>query len=368
MVLVLLALIFESLVSSKYLTRLTKVCRQVWHTFTMPRTPCAKNWCFTWNNYPANYEEIIREAMENLYQTYEIRVVYLVAGQEVAETGTPHLQGFLQCDQRLANPAQRLWQCHWEVSLNVVRSALYCKKGMQTHAEWLQYKDRGPNFGAGAVLLEIGALSQKKGSQGKRTDLHALRETIKAAFDEGNIYSEKDARDDFPDVIAKYPHFVKQSIADFKPQVTVEPFPLRPWQQELNGILNRPADNRQVIFVVDIVGNSGKTWFSKYYRQNHENVQLISPGKYADMAYMVNEFTRVFFIDAPREKIEFFNYYFLEKLKDRDVFSTKYYPEQKELHNDAHVVVLMNCMPDMTKLSADRYKIINTEGRNLFEV
>lgn len=322
--------------------------------------PGAKNWCFTWNNYPPTWKNDIKDAIQNMEQQHNIKIIYIVAGQEVGQQGTPHLQGFISIDKRITNPAQRLWQAHWTIAKHVQRAIEYCKKGDQSSEEWNTRHTDGPNYGTNAQIWQQGVMPDKRGVQGKRTDLHELRQAIATAFENGETYTEKDARNDFPNTAAQYPLFVKQSIKDYKPIATVPVHPLKPWQAELNNKLNLPANDRDVIFVVDPIGNSGKTWFSKYYRQNHERVQLIPPGKYADMAYLVDENTRVFFVDTPREKVEYFNYYFLEKLKDRDVFSSKYYPEHKEMLHKVHVVVLMNTDPDMTKLSADRYIIIRT--------
>lgn len=309
-----------------------------WFWDRMPRTPTAKNWCFTWNNYPVDYKEQITDKCAALKADHDIEVVYYLCGEEVGESGTPHIQGFLSCDKALSNPAQKLWQSHWSVARSVAASIRYCKKDGE--------------------FYDHGEEPKKHGNQGNRSDLHELRDRIRGTFEAGNTYSSAMARDEFPSVAAQYPTFVKESIQDYKPQKTVTAFPLREWQQELNGILNGPANARDCIFIVDRNGNAGKTWFSKYYRSLHENVQCIPPGKYADMAYIVEETTRVFFIDTPREKMEYFNYYFLEKLKDGDVFSSKYVPIHKEWNHDVHVVVLLNDTPDMGKLSQDRYKIV----------
>lgn len=65
------------------------------------------------------------------------------------------------------------------------------------------------------------------------------------------------------------------------------------------------------------------------------------------------------FVDAPRSKQgEFIQYDFLEDVKNGYVFSTKYESRVKTLDN-VHVVVNMNETPDMSKLSADRYHIID---------
>ena len=47
-----------------------------------------RDWCFTINNY--NATDIL--LLEQLGATCK----YLIYGQEIADTGTPHLQGFLQ--------------------------------------------------------------------------------------------------------------------------------------------------------------------------------------------------------------------------------------------------------------------------------
>lgn len=49
----------------------------------------AKNWCFTWNNYPENWEEICVPVFRKQSQGY-------VIGKEIAPSGTPHLQGYVE--------------------------------------------------------------------------------------------------------------------------------------------------------------------------------------------------------------------------------------------------------------------------------
>lgn len=86
---------------------------------------------------------------------------------------------------------------------------------------------------------------------------------------------------------------------------------------------------------------------------------IIVPGKKADMAYVVQEECRVFFLDCPRSKQgDFIQYDFIEELKNGYVFSPKYESRIKKLKTP-HIVVLMNEQPDMSKLSMDRYSITN---------
>lgn len=310
-----------------------------------------RQWCFTWNNYPDNYRELIVDKCRDL----DIEIKHLVMGEEVAPTtGTRHLQCYLHVKQRLTRPSNILQLgSNWELSRRPQLSILYCKKGEQPHEEWLRLKQNGPNYGRNAVVFEI--RPNPVANQGKRTDLDDFKADVDAA--NGNYKLEQAIRN-HSSVCAKYKTFVQDYIALSKPKKQVQCHPLRPWQANLNNKLNLPPDDRKIIFVVDPEGNKGKSWFMLYYHMNHERVQILPPDKSANMAYLLDENCRVFFIDLPREKVEFFPYSFLEQLKNGLVFSTKYEPKSK-IFDTPHICVMMNTQPDMNKLSMDRYEIIN---------
>lgn len=130
---------------------------------------------------------------------------------------------------------------------------------------------------------------------------------------------------------------------------------LRDWQAALYDELKHEPNDRAIHFIIDIEGNKGKSWFAKYYRSLHPNkTQILTPGKKADMAYMLEKNKRVIFFDCPRSKQgDFIQYDFLEALKNGMVMSSKYESEMKEF-DPPHVVVLMNEHPDESKLSSDR--------------
>lgn len=81
----------------------------------------AVNWCFTWNNF---------ESMPD-YEKVKEDVRYLVYQEEKGESGTPHLQGFLQLNvrQRLSF-VKKLFgdKVHWEKARAPVQAIAYCKK------------------------------------------------------------------------------------------------------------------------------------------------------------------------------------------------------------------------------------------------
>ena len=76
------------------------------------------------------------------------------------------------------------------------------------------------------------------------------------------------------------------------------------------------------------------------------------------MAYTLIPEPLVVFFDCPRSKQgEFIQYDFLEEVKNGFVFSSKYESRNKAF-DSPHVVVFMDEQPDMTKLSEDRYNIL----------
>lgn len=116
----------------------------------------SKYWCFTLNNYSD-------ELYESILQLYPLEADYLIVGKEVGESGTPHLQGYLELSTRRRLGAMRKLvdrRVHWEVRRGSAEQARdYCKKEND--------------------FVEKGTLRESK--QGKRNDL----EQVKLAIDEG---------------------------------------------------------------------------------------------------------------------------------------------------------------------------------------
>lgn len=302
---------------------------QEFSRFTSPfsSTPLAmsraRHWCFTLNNWTAS--SIVQ--LESLGG----EVDYLVYGKEVGASGTPHLQGFVSFRTRVRRNQciAKIGQAHFTVARHIDQAIEYCKKD--------------------GDFVEIG--SRPRGP-GARSDLADFKEAVLG----GNL-DMASLRDQFSDTVAKYPKFCVDYVNDNMPKKTVEPHLMRPWQQVLNHDLNLPANDRTIVFIVDKQGNQGKSWFAHYYASIHDNAQVMSPGKKADMAYALVPTIRVLFIDAPRSKQgEYLQYDFLEDVKNGYVFSPKYESRVKHL-SKVHVVVMMNEHPDMTKLSQDRYDI-----------
>lgn len=295
----------------------------------------SRNWCFTLNNYT----EDDFSGLSPLHSS----ATYLVAGKEVGDSGTPHLQGFItfRNARKLSGVTQAFFagRGHWEIALAPRAAAEYCKKE--------------------GDYLELGDPPSSK-SPGSRSDLSDFQEAVK-----GGLVNFKRLREAFPGVCAKYPRYVTDYVRDNSIRTPPPDHPLRQWQSDVSALLSEVPDRRTILFVVDVRGNGGKSWFSDHYEYNHpEFTQVLNPGKKADMAFALSCTTTVLFVDAPRSKQgEYIQYDFLEDVKNGRVFSGKYESGMKYLE-PCHVVVMMNEEPDLTKLSDDRFKIIYVDSEN----
>lgn len=146
---------------------------------------------------------------------------------------------------------------------------------------------------------------------------------------------------------------------------------LYPWQREILSIITNPPDERSVYWHTDHTGGAGKTSFAKYLLthydafycsmrpQYHENVaqvalfvepKAVAAGRDADSRDM----SQIAIVDVKRGTV--IDYEFLEALNDGLMVNTKYHPVQLRF-NPGHLFVFANEDPDITRLSADRWKI-----------
>nr|WAE42926.1 MAG: replication associated protein [Cressdnaviricota sp.] len=89
-----------------------------------------KRWCFTFNNYT---ESELGE-METRFRELKIKGII---GREVAESGTPHLQGYIECPQPMRWTEFKLnKEIHWEKTReDRATNIKYCSK--ENNVSWL---------------------------------------------------------------------------------------------------------------------------------------------------------------------------------------------------------------------------------------
>jgi len=79
-------------------------------------------WCFTYNNYPINYHSMIDPILKENCKKF-------VYGEEVGESGTPHLQGSIWLKTKMRPDQLKLdKKIHWEKMRNEEASIKYCQK------------------------------------------------------------------------------------------------------------------------------------------------------------------------------------------------------------------------------------------------
>lgn len=304
-----------------------------------------RDWCFTWNNYTEGERAYLRAMGES----DQDRIQYLVYGREVGASGTPHLQGFIQLKRPLSIQSVQRLLCPIPRPGNHV----HLEERVGTVEQATNYAKKDGDF------REFGTPSM---GAGNRTDLRGFVDYVR----QNGPLSSREMALEFPEIMARHPRWVQEVFAAFEEPPAFEEHELRPWQADLQALLEGEPDPRKVIFVVDYEGDKGKTWFHKHYRNTHDDAYLLHPGKLDNMAYAFANLRprpRVVFVDCPREKLDFFSYTFLENLKDGEIFVNKY--ESKMISfRVPHVVMFMNQAPDRNKLSNDRYTIWTLQPEN----
>lgn len=136
---------------------------------------------------------------------------------------------------------------------------------------------------------------------------------------------------------------------------------LYPWQDRVIRMVEGPVDDRKIVWILDPVGNCGKTWLCKKLVAEF-GASFFTNAKTADIIHGVD------FHPTPGHKpIALFNltrsceggvnYAPIEQLKDGIGFSGKYDSKMKTW-SVPHVICFSNFPPDTTKLSKDRWIIM----------
>lgn len=187
---------------------------------------------------------------------------YICWGLEFTAGGVPHLQGYMELSKpsRLAG-VKKLGtgfdRMHLEVRRGTrVQARTYCRKGRQSHAEWEELGEGGPNFGVDAEFAEHG--DWEAGGQGVRPDLShyrsmALTDGMRGVSATGNIQEIRVA-----EVFLTY----HEEPRDWKPHVT--------WLWGPSGV-GKSRQARVLLEHIDTYVKNGATkWWDGY--DGHEGV------------------------------------------------------------------------------------------------
>lgn len=117
----------------------------------------AKDWCFTLNNYTENDVDQLRELESN------DDVVYLICGRESGESGTPHLQGFVQLRRKKTLQGAKTL---------LGSNTIHLERRRGTPDEAAQYCKKENNW------FEHGTIERQTGA-GHRSDLAQIQESLR---------------------------------------------------------------------------------------------------------------------------------------------------------------------------------------------
>lgn len=299
------------------------------------RTRCAR-WVFTLNNWTD-------EDVDHLVSVCEPASTYLVFGREVGESGTPHLQGFVQ----LKNSTR----------FNAV-------KALVGNRAWLA-QARGNNQQASDYAKKDGDFEEFGDvpvEQGNRTDWDIYKEWVVGL---GRLPSQREVIGHNISLWARYSQRcleIAESV--LPPPVLTQTEPRFGWQTQLcgriDGSVATGANARSIDFVVNPDGNCGKSWVTRWAITKYpDKVQVLRIGRRDDLAHAIDETKSIFLFDVPRNQMIFLQYTVLEMLKDQMVFSPKYASRMKILRRVPYVAVFSNEAPDLNQLTNDRFNIFN---------
>lgn len=297
----------------------------------LARPQQSKRWCFTLNNWTlAEYDLLIAFADQ--------QCSYLIAGKETGASGTPHLQGFF-----ILNSRKRITQLR-QFDL-FLRAHLEPARGTSVQASQYCSKEDADAFVHG-TLPQDGP---------KKNIFDSFREWVE---DQPVAPSLRQVWLERPEMV-RYGTQVQECIRLFGRKPAIVDGQLRGWQMELTNLVDEDPDDRKIIFVVDELGNTGKSWLTRYWYTKRDDMQMLSVGKRDDLCYAVDETKRLFVFDVPRKCMEYFQYPVIEALKNQMLFSSKYKSQTKIIAHKVHVVVFCNEQPDRNAMTNDRFHVIN---------
>ena len=303
------------------------------------------------------------------------RVVTAIIGKEVGESGNSHLQGYICFTDRVRQstihsilgyttpcmhlsvqgksgpsqgkpPLAAFWYCMKEDDYYVIGKDLDAAARTKDQLK-----------AAGVPPSEVYADAHRDIENRLITSMTAFREF------ENRKYAKLAAKDG---------EYFKGLIVDSMSSLDVEDHPLRPWQQSLYDQLTEKPSDREVIFVVDKNGGTGKTHFIDWYCNKNPAAFHVGADKRDDISYLLmNEVVergppQVVFMDAPRSRNAYISSSFLEELKNAKIVSPKYKSKRLRLPHHPHAVVMTNAFPKKSGqdqgLSNDRYTYLHIQG------
>lgn len=306
---------------------------------TAVRCSQAKRWCFTLNNYSEDEYHSIRANLES-------KANFAVIGKEVGESGTPHLQGYCSLQSKIRLTGLKKILCsrvHAEVARGTDKQNLiYCSKTDKSAWIFGSPREGTSEHGGGATDAASALLCVRKRVAGT---------SVSEILDDVDLFPAYLRHKRTIDSLVEAARH-DQAIASAR--CGMGRANLFRWQCDLlNECLGHPSP-RSVIWYTDGVGNSGKTWMSRYLMALHGALRLEN-GRSADLKHAYTG-QRIVIFDFSRTQQEHINYETIESIKNGMVFSSKY-DSCSKVFDIPHVIVFANWDPNMEAMSSDRWDL-----------
>lgn len=138
---------------------------------------------------------------------------------------------------------------------------------------------------------------------------------------------------------------------------------LRRWQSQLI-TLSGMQKEREIYWIVDPIGNNGKTFLSYYLSDLHGALRVSNPSS-NDFAYAY-DYQDIVIFDYNRVAEKHINYSLLEDLKNGSLWSPKYQSSVKSFREkNVTVICFANYPPDFSALSHDRWTLFELNDNKL---
>lgn len=301
-----------------------------------------RNFCFTsFNTEIAWFETDWTQKERSIVQ-------YIIVQGEYCKDQKKHIQGYCQLNTR--------------VRMSTIKeffrdSTMHIEKRFGTHEQARDYCKQEKN-GRWHEFVEFGDAKE----QGKRTDLLDLRDRIKQGerlrviINESTNEKELSALLKYNRTFKEYENDIKTAHARETLLKAYKDVKWKDWQQSIIDIIKDPPHPRTIIWYYDPVGNSGKSYISKYLQLTTE-VYYITGGKQADILYAYED-QGIIIYDLARTYADNMDHIYttMENFKNGMYLSTKYESRQR-VFAIPHIFVMANYEPHTEKLSQDRWDI-----------
>ena len=301
-------------------------------------------------------------AYDRIMDKYKDKLNCLIVSHEKHKDDGDHLHIYMNFKERFRTKAQNIFDFIADKHPNIqsAKSPIKVIKYVCKDGDYINY-----NINVLDYMKEIDEhkIRQSKGQ------FYELSQAIKDGIKNSNL-SLKDLNENYGELFIKYGDHIKKYISfcenlnnvedtDRYYKELFENITFNPLQQYILDLVDSPKiDNRTINWIYDPIGNNGKSTIANYLEM-YKGAYIITGGKHADIYRHFNN-NKVVIYDLPRDYIDTNEsiYSTMETFKNGYCLDTKY-EGQKKRFIPPHIVVFSNSKPNLSKLSLDRWNVID---------